>query len=125
MARIEITGDMLNIHVEGLDRLWALRSHLEIPLAHVTGAAAEPEVARRWFKGAKLPGANLPGVLTAGSFYLPSDPELQGWTFWDVHDPEKAVVITLDHEHFKRLVVGVADPAAAVSAIQAAVGHRM
>ena len=34
--------------------------------------------------------------------------------FYEVHDPERTIVLELDHEHSKRLVIEVADPAAAV-----------
>ena len=38
--RVEITPDRLIVHVEGADRLWALKSRLEVPIDHVTGAAS-------------------------------------------------------------------------------------
>jgi hypothetical protein len=47
VAEVELVEDTLSIHVLGMDRLWALRSHLAIPLSHVSGAEADPEVARR------------------------------------------------------------------------------
>lgn len=31
MAQIEYTGSSLIVHVVGLDKLWALKSHLETP----------------------------------------------------------------------------------------------
>ena len=41
MAEVELAEDTLSVHVLGMDRLWALRSHLlEIPLSHVSGAEA-------------------------------------------------------------------------------------
>ena len=43
--------------------------------------------------------------------------------FWDVHDPEKVVVIQLKDERYARLVIGVDDPSATVAAIQDAIGE--
>jgi hypothetical protein len=43
MARVEIAGDRLSVQIEGMDRLWSLRSRLEIPLAHASGAGADPD----------------------------------------------------------------------------------
>ena len=43
--------------------------------------------------------------------------------FWDVHDPEKTVVIRLKDERYARLVVEVEDPTATVAAIQEALGE--
>lgn len=119
MARVEISGDDLNIYVEGLDRLWSLRSHLQIPLAHVAGAESGEKAARGWNKGLRLGGTSVPGVITAGSFYRFGEGELAGWTFWDVHKPEQAVLINLEHEHFRRLVIGVEDPVATIDLIRA------
>jgi hypothetical protein len=44
--------------------------------------------------------------------------------FWDVHDPDRTVVIELDHERFARLVLEVEDPQATAAAINAAVAGR-
>ncbi|MGI8550005.1 MAG: hypothetical protein ACR2PL_04275, partial [Dehalococcoidia bacterium] len=129
MATVELSPATLTVHVEGMDKLWALRSRLDIPLEHVTGAEPNGEMARKglsgfWTAGFRVPGTHLPGVLTAGSFYQPREGEFRGWTFWDVHDPEKAIVINLGHEHYQRLVIGVDDPRTTVTAIQQAIEHR-
>lgn len=89
MARVEVVGDRLSIQIEGMDKLWSLKSHLEIPLAHVTGAEADPEAVRDW-RGWRGPGTHLPGVVAAGTFHHQSDR-----VFWDVHDAARAVMIHL------------------------------
>lgn len=115
MARIELTGDSLIVHVEGFDKLWALRSRLEVPLAHVRGAEPAEEQARKWLQGLRLGGTHIPGLFTAGTFYQHGE-----LLFWDVADPAKAVGIDLEHERYRRLVVQVDDPAAVIAAIEAA-----
>ena len=62
-----------------------------------------------------MPGTNIPGVLTAGTFYQDGKR-----IFWDVHRPEKAIVIDLHDERFSQLIVEVADPQDAVKLIQTA-----
>lgn len=109
MVTITIEGSEAVLEVEGLDKLWSLRSRLAIPLQHIRGVRPEPEAARRWFHGVKLAGTNIPGFLAAGTFYHEG-----GLVFWDVHDPEKAIAIDLSHERYQRLIVEVADPAAAI-----------
>ena len=71
--------------------------------------AGNPDAVRGWWHGVKLPGTALPDVLTAGSFY-----QHGGMVFYDVHDPERTIVVELEHEHYQRLIVEVADPAGAV-----------
>ena len=116
MVNVVVEGNRVRFQVEGWDRLWALKSQLEIPLAHVRDARADPEPARGWWHGLRLPGTQIPGLLTAGSFY-----QNGGFVFYDVHDPERTVVIELDHEHYERLVIEVEDPEAVVKTLRSAI----
>ena len=119
MVTVSVVGSSVHLVVEGWDKLWALKSELEIPLAHVLSARVDQESARGWWHGFKLPGSQIPGVLTAGTFY-----QSDGVVFYDVHDPERTIVLELDHEHYKRLVIEVADPRATVAALDVALGRR-
>jgi hypothetical protein len=113
VTKVSVEGDVLVVTVEGADKFWALRSRLEIPLTHVRSARVDPAfVSDERYAGLKIGGARVPGVITAGSFYQEGDT-----VFWDVHHPEKAIVIELDHEHYARLVVEVEDPESTVSLI--------
>jgi len=118
MAEVELTQDALIVHVRGMDRLWALRSRLEIPLSHVVNAEADPEVARGWWQGIRTGGTHVPGVITAGTFHQEGEK-----VFWDMHNPEKTVVIRLKDEKHSRLVMEVEDPTSTVEAIQEVLGH--
>jgi len=113
MAKVTIEGSTLTVNVEGLDQLWSFKSRFDIPLGDVMGATAG--VSSTIWEGWRSPGVHIPGVLAAGTFHKDGER-----VFWDVHDPTKAVVIELDHEHYKRLLVGVEDPAAAVALIEGA-----
>lgn len=115
MVTIQIEADRIRFVVDGWDKLWALKSQIEIPLEHVVSARVDPEPARGWFHGLRIPGTEIPGVITAGTFY-----SRDGVVFYDVHDPEKAIVIELDHETYKRLVVEVEHPEGSVARIQSA-----
>jgi hypothetical protein len=118
MADIELTEDALIIHVRGLDRIFALKSRLEIPLSHVVGAEVDAGVAQppAW-KSLRLTATQIPWVVTAGTFYQEGER-----VFWDVHDPKKAVVIRLSDERYARLIIGVEDPASTAATIEAAIG---
>lgn len=115
MTEVEIGDGRLRVVVEGVDKVLALRSTLDVPLTHVRGASQDP-AALRERHGLRLAGTSLPGVIAAGTFY---DGE---WWFLDVHHPERAIKIDLDHEHYAALVVEVEDPVATVRAINAALG---
>jgi len=118
MTEVELTESALVLHVQGMDRLWTLKSRLEIPLAHVVGAEVDPEVARGWHKGIRAPGIHVPGVITAGTFYQEGER-----VFWDVHDPDKTVVIHLKDERYAKLVIEVDDPPATAVAIRGVLGE--
>ncbi|MDK0517546.1 hypothetical protein [Streptomyces sp. ML-6] len=102
------------MEIEGLDKLWALKSRLTIPLAHVRGATADPGIVKEP-KGLRSPGAHVPGVVTAGTFHIDGER-----VFWDVRNPAKAVVIQLADERYARLVIQVPDPRATVSLVEGA-----
>jgi hypothetical protein len=113
MVDLTIAEGKLTLHVRGADKLWSFKSSLEIPLVHIARVRAEPEAARGWYHGIRMPGTNVPGVITAGTFYQDGKR-----VFWDVHHPEKTIVIDLHDERYSELVVEVDDPEAAVRLIQ-------
>ena len=110
---LSIAEGKLTLHVRGADKLWAFKSSLEIPLVHIASVRADPEAARGWYHGIRIPGTNVPGIITAGTFYQDGKR-----VFWDVHSPEKTIVIDLHDERYNELVVEVDDPEEAVRLIQ-------
>ena len=114
MVEISISGDHLHLEVKGLDKLWAFKSQLDIPLNHIRDVRLDASAVSGWWHGIKLPGTNIPGVLTAGTFYQHGQR-----VFWDVHDPNKSIIIELHDDRFDELIVEVNDPAFAVEQIKA------
>ncbi|WP_031509382.1 hypothetical protein [Streptomyces megasporus] len=114
MARVTVTDDTLTVEMEGLDKLWAFKGRLRIPLANVRGAARDPGIVHE-YKGIRAPGTHIPGVIVAGTYHRGGER-----VFWDVKNPDKAVVIELADERYARLVVEVDDPRATVDLIRRA-----
>lgn len=104
-ASINITGDSLIVDIEGADRLWALKTRLEIPLANIVAVGPAETEARKWLHGMRLGGTHIPGVISAGRFYSQGE-----WVFWDVHDPAKAIGIELRDEHYSKLIIEADNP---------------
>src|SRR5215469_1674548 len=115
MVDLAVGEGKLTLRVQGADKLWAFKNTLEIPLVHIAGVRADPEIARGWWHGVRMPGTNIPGVITAGTFYQDGKR-----IFWDVHHPESTIVIDLHDEQYNQLVIEVADPQVAVDLIQSA-----
>jgi hypothetical protein len=119
MVVMSVRGDKLRLQVKGLDKLWAMRSRLDIPLTAIRGARVDPDVARGLWKGVSAPGTHIPGFIIAGTFYQ-DDKRI----FWDVKDPEKTVVIDLVGQRYDQLIVEVADPAEVVALVEGAMLQR-
>lgn len=117
MTVVQIVGDRLVVTMPGLDRLWALRSRIVVPLAHVRGATADPGMARE-SAGVRSPGTYLPRLITAGA-YLHAGTR----TFWNLRASDEPVVIELADERFARLVLGVTDARAVAENIEQALSR--
>lgn len=115
MVDISIADGMAVFDVQGMDKFWALKSQIRVPLVHITGVTIDPEAARGWWHGLRMPGTQIPGVITAGTFY-----QHGRRVFYDVHDTDNTIVIALNHEKFDQLIVEVADPEVEVRKLAAA-----
>ena len=110
MVEISISDGNAVFEVQGMDRLWSLKSYIEVPLSHITGAVIDRDAARGWWHGLRIPGTQIPGVITAGTFY-----QHGRRVFFDVHDTDNTIVVELEHDKYDHLVVEVADPQAEVA----------
>jgi len=116
MTKLSVTEGEVTIEVQGWDKLWSLKSRLEIPLEHVIDVRLSDDP----IEGIRAPGTHIPGVITAGTFVLEGNS-----VFWDVHDPAKTIAIDLRDERYSKLIIEVADPTEAISALkQALFGSR-
>jgi hypothetical protein len=121
MVEISIVNDALLVDVQGVHKLWALKSTLQVPLADIHSVRHDPDRATRAFPGLRVPGTHIPTVYTAGTYYQ-SDfrPD-----FWTVRKPEHAIVIQCGPDAaYDEIIVEVQDPRATVERIQAALDAR-
>ena len=103
---VDIHEDHLVVDVRGTEKAMTLLSRVRIPLQHVLGAEADPEVEHTLWRGWRIPGVHIPGV-----------------RFFDVHGHrDKTIVIRLKDEAYDRLIVEVPEPAEIVVKINEAVG---
>jgi hypothetical protein len=118
MVAVTIQGDRAVFNVEGLHKLWSFRSQIEIPLSHITGVDADPDQVGVWWHGFKLIGTDVPGMFAAGTFYYHGE-----LVFWDVHDPASTVIVSLEHERYKKLIIEVSDVAGIVARLRGALSR--
>jgi hypothetical protein len=119
-TRIDIDGSRLVVTLRGFDVVWTTRRHIVIPLDHVQGARIDPDLVRHgpWL-GAGYTDALLDYTVAAGPMLVHGRHE-----FWDVHYPERTIVVDLSGERYERLVIDVDDPAATVAEINGAAAFR-
>lgn len=117
MVDIGVSDGQAVIAPRGLSRLWTLHGPITVALSAIRRVRrAEPGIGLGWWKGWRLPGTHLPGVITAGSYLRDGQ-----WEFWDVRGRgDSAIEIELSGTRYNRLVVDVASPDAAVARLLAA-----
>jgi hypothetical protein len=115
MVTVTTDDHVLSVDVSGVDKLWSLRSHLEIPMENVVGVHRPSDQSDGWWAGFRAAGTRVPGVIKAGTFHRDGKR-----IFFDVHDPDKTLVFDLKDDDFNELVVEVADPEAVVTEVEAA-----
>src|SRR5262245_25795057 len=106
MVNVIIQDGRAVFEVQGMDRMRACRSQIDLPLEHITGVGAHPDQVRRWWDGFKLIGTEAGGLFAAGTFYYRGE-----LVFWDINDPAHTVVVSLEHERYKKLIIEVGDVA--------------
>jgi len=104
MVTIEKKDNNFIFEIQGLHKLWAFRSQLTIPVENVIKAYPN-EKSLSWLMALRMPGTHIPGLITAGTYYVKD-----GTIFCDVSDYKKSIVVELQDEFYKRLIIEVEDP---------------
>lgn len=119
MTELHYTDTDLHIRLTGARRALGRWKPLVVPLAAITAVRADPEAARA-FPGARWGVAsNIPGVVNVGSFRRDGRRD-----FWNVANPDKAIVVELEGAEYDRLLLEVDDPERAVAEIRARSSQR-
>ncbi len=115
MVHVAVRDNMAIFQVRGWSKIWALRSKVVVPLSAIRAVRRAPAgVGLGWWKGWRVPGTHLPGVIVAGRYYRDG-----GWEFWDVRGAgDHAIEIELTGAAFRRLVVDVPDPDAEIARLR-------
>ena len=67
----------------------------------------------------KLVGARLPTIIKDGRFLTS-----EGMMFFEMHDPDKCVTVSLNHEKYKKIVFEVEDKESVAQKINEAIKSR-
>ncbi len=98
-----------------MEKLWAFRfgKTIEIPLRHISRVSTEAPPFDWW--QIRAPGTYLPGVIKAGTYYTRS-----GREFWYARPHRGFLVLELEGERYKRVVLTPEDAANWAEKLQSA-----
>jgi hypothetical protein len=115
LARVEVADGALVVRPRGLNRLWALKAEVRVPLSQVSDVRAH--VSRRSLpSGLRMPGTSVPGLIQAGTYRAHGQR-----SFWLVGRTSEVTVVDCPGGRFDRLVLQLGDEE--VAELRRAVGR--
>ncbi len=106
-ARVEMEGGELVVRPRGLNRLWAFKGEVRIPLAAIT--EVRRDVSRTSVpSGLRVPGTYVPGVIQAGTYRRKGER-----SFWLVGRTRTVTVVECPGARYDRVVLELGDDEAA------------
>lgn len=115
---VKIEGDSIIFEIHGVDMILAIRRTITIPIGHVVSVSTD---AVKWqpFQQLKVAGTSIPGVIKDGMFL-----SNEGLLFFEMHDPNKCITVSLNHEKFKKIIFEVQDKEHVAKVIQDALSKK-
>ncbi len=104
MVTITKENDCFVFTIKGWHKLWAFKSNITIESKNIVKAFQDAEMLKG-FKGFRIPGTYIPGVIVAGNYFKHSKK-----TFWDVCGKKNALIIDLKNSSYDCLIIEVKNP---------------
>lgn len=121
MARVKIENDQLVINMKGVRKFFAMKSEVSVPLTSVESVITGLDWKDLPKALDKVLGTNSNELYYGGTFRDGGFWNLDGdKVFFDLRRKEEAIVITLNDEDFKKLIIGCETPEETVKLIQQA-----
>ncbi len=114
---IRIENKNLVFEMHGIDIILAIRKIITIPLEHVLSVSTD-RISWKPFEQIKVAGTSLPGVIKDGMF-LSSD----GLLFFEMHNPDKCITVSLKNEKYKKIIFEVDDKESIAKTIRDALSN--
>ena len=118
-GKIKIENDNLVFELHGIDKILSIKRSITVPLEHVVSVSTEHVTLKPKLQ-IKLVGARLPTIIKDGRFLTS-----EGMMFFEMHDADKCITVTLNHENYKKIIFEVDDKEAAAKQINDAIKSRI
>jgi hypothetical protein len=115
-ATIGFSHDQVVIAPLGAMRVWSRSRGLMLPATAIAAVGVGDR--RELRRGIRWPGVSVPRLLRAGTYRRKEGKEL-----WFVGRAQDVVVVELIDQPYRRVILEVAEPAAVVGALRAALGR--
>ncbi|WP_035670355.1 hypothetical protein [Flavobacterium sp. 83] len=110
MVAVTENGNEFIFEIKGFHKIWALKSKIIVSKENIIRAYQNENEFTFW-KGFRMPGTEIPGLIAAGTFYK------KGRNFWDVINTKKALVVELKDNYYKKLIIEVENPEAVIQVL--------
>ena len=122
-VEIDLLWNAVSIRPTGWHRIWSLRRQVDVPYEQIASVDYEPELARNGPVGLRMPGTNIPGYYTAGTYWRFWDtPRVR--SFWVRRQAERTIVFHLQGHRFDLICVEVENPQPEVERIRHAIAEQ-
>ncbi|MBC8215299.1 MAG: hypothetical protein H8E64_02160 [Candidatus Marinimicrobia bacterium] len=105
MVNVTIKEGIAAFELKGLHKLWALKSKIQIPINSIKNVKKDPTAMKGIWKGVRIPGTHIPGIIVAGTFRSKGEKH-----FWDVTNKDKTIVIEIEDGPYEKVIVDVDNP---------------
>lgn len=104
----EFIFDILRSH-----KFWAFENKIRVPKNKIIRAYQSDDEFTFWI-GWKMPGTQLPSVITAGTYIKKGKRN-----FWDVCNKKNAIIVELKDSYYNKLIIEVENPEEAMTLLNA------
>jgi len=115
IMKLTLEDSLFRIQLEPMEQLWSFRlsGTIEIPLRDIVRVSTDRPPYDWW--QLRIPGTFLPGVIKAGTYYTP-----RGREFWYARSGKGVLVLDLEGNRYKRVVLTPEDNIGWAERLQAA-----
>ncbi|HEU0163988.1 MAG TPA: hypothetical protein VFQ54_03025 [Thermomicrobiales bacterium] len=123
VTEIDLLVDRLVVEPMGWNKVWSLRTRIDIPFDDIVAIEQDRRLAENGPTGVRFPGANIPGVYLAGTFWKFWG-DRKSRSFWLRRRADRCITIRLRNNSFDYVTVDVADPAGEIRRITSSLHDR-
>ncbi len=109
MVSVTLHENEFIFDILGSHKFWAFENRIRVPRDKIIRAYQSNDEFTFWI-GWKMPGTQLPWVITAGTYIKKGKRN-----FWDVSNKKNAIIVELKDSYYHKLIIEVENPEAVMN----------